>query len=334
MIFITGATGLVGSHLLLNLLNENPESKITALYRSAHKKEKICTWLLYKNSQLNIKNIIWEEADITDIPRLETIIKQANHVYHCAAIVDFDPKNRDLLNKINIEGTANVVNLSLRYNIKKLCYVSSVASLGDANQDGWIDENCEWNPEKFNGYYAISKNGGEIEVWRGINEGLNAVIVNPGVIIGDGLFDGGSTEIFNQINKGFPFYTKGTTGFISVTDVVQCMIKLMQTNINAQRFILVETNPTFQEVLSKVALSINKKQPHIYASKFITSIAWRMDALLSMLFFKKRQITKDTASASHTITLYNNAKIKQAINYQFTPILNYIQTVGIEYLKK
>lgn len=333
MILITGATGLVGSHLLLKLLSENSRTIITALYRSENKKQKIIDWLLYKNKDLVVTNIIWKQADITDIPTLESIFKNIDHVYHCASKVSFDPKQRDLLNKINIEGTANVVNLCLHYNIKKLCHVSSIASLGDAKNSQAIDENCEWNPEKYNGDYAISKNGGEIEVWRGIYEGLNAIIVNPGVIIGDGLWDGGSADLFNQVNHGFPFYTKGTTGFISVVDVASCLIKLMKSEYSAQRYILVESNPTYQEILNSVAQSIRKKKPHIQATKFMTNLAWRCDALFCLLTSKKRTLTKDTALASHSISIYNNTKIKQAIDHDFIPVLEYIDTVGIEYLK-
>lgn len=333
MILITGATGLVGSHLILNLLTKNSNLKITALYRSDVKKQRIENWLLTQNKNLAINNINWAKADITSIPELEKTFYNINFVYHCAAIVDFDPSQQTLLNKVNIEGTANVVNLALTFGVKKLCYVSSIASLGETKLNKYIDETCEWNPEKYNGDYAISKNGGEIEVWRAIYEGLNAVIVNPGVIIGNGLWDGGSAKIYKQVNSGLPFYTKGTSGFIAVTDVVECMTKLMDTNISAQRFILVESSPTFQEVLNAVATGLNKKKPYIYASKFITNIAWRADALLCTLVNKKRTITKDTSISSHSISIYDNNKIKQVINHEFIPILPYIQQMGKEFIK-
>ena len=333
MILITGATGLVGSHLLLYLLTENPDDKITALYRSETKKQKIINWLLYKNKNLNLNNIIWKQIDITDIPELEIAFQEINYVYHCAAIVDFAPKHKDLLNKVNIEGTANIVNLSLTYNIKKLCYVSSIATLSEPKIGHIIDETCEWNPENFNGDYAISKNGGEIEVWRGIYEGLNAVIVNPGVIIGDGLWDSGSADLFNQVNKGLPFYTKGTTGFIAVTDVVKCMAMLMQSKNTAERYILVESCPTFQQVINTIAQSLNKPKPKIYAHNFLLQFAYFLDILVCLFTSKKQQLTKDSIKASQSITIYNNSKIKETLNIEFTPILNYIETVSKEYLK-
>ena len=333
MILITGATGLVGSHLLLNLLEQNSEAKITALYRSESKKQKIITWLLYKNKQLNINTIFWKQTDITDIRALEKVFQNINYVYHCAAIVDFDPKQKQQLNKVNIEGTANVVNLALDFQVKKLCHVSSIASLGDAKDKKYFDETCEWNPEKYNGDYAISKNGSEIEVWRAIHEGLNAVIVNPGIIIGDGLWDGGSARIFSQVQQGLSFYTKGTSGFVAVTDVVQCMIKLMKSNISAERYILVESSPTYQEIINTVAKSINKKQPKIYANKLMTNIAWKVDAMYCLIFRKNRSLTKDAAKSSHTICIYKNEKIKTAINHDFISVMNYIEYVGTEFLK-
>ncbi|UYW01280.1 NAD-dependent epimerase/dehydratase family protein [Flavobacterium agricola] len=332
MILITGATGLVGSHLLLHLLTNNPNLAVKALYQSATKQQQIVAWLQYKNNTINVDNVQWIQANILDIPALEAAFANVNYVYHCAAIVDFDPKQKDKLNKVNIEGTANVVNLALYYNIKKLCYVSSIATLGDPKPGETIDEQCEWNPDQYNGDYAISKNGGETEVWRAMYEGLPAVIVNPGVILGDGLWQGGSAEIFNQVNKGFPFYTKGTTGFVAVTDVVTCMVALLNSDIEKERFILVESSPSFQEILNNIAQAIHKKKPTIYATKFMTNIAWRADALVSLLTGKKRTLTKDAANASHSISTYNASKVKETLNYQFTPIKKYIQSIGTEYV--
>jgi len=334
MILITGATGLVGSHLILNLLSSNASLEITALYRSENKKKEIEKWLHYKNPNLNIAKINWLQANVNDIPALENAFINVEYVYHCAALVDFDPKEKQTLNKINIEGTANVVNLALQHNVKKLCHVSSIASLGESKTGNTLNEQCDWNPDAYNGDYAISKNGGEMEVWRAIYEGLPAVIVNPGVIIGDGLWQGGSAEIFNQINRGLLFYTKGTTGFVSVTDVVQCMIKLMQSPITAERFVLVESSPSYEQVFSAVAQAINKKKPSVYASKLMTNVAWRLDAVWSWLTAKKRTLTKDAAISSHSISEYENTKIKNTISHEFIPILEYIALVGTEYVKQ
>lgn len=334
MILVTGATGLVGAHLLHQLLLRNPNQKIKAIYRTEQKINEVNQWLLSKNKNFSSNQIIWEKACINNIPELENAFNNITHVYHCAAVVNFETNNTATLNKINIEGTANMVNLALHHNITKFCYVSSIATLGDANKDGIINEDCDWNPEKNNGDYAISKNGGEIEVWRAIAEGLNAVIVNPGVILGDGFWHNGSGELFTKIYNGFPFYTKGTTGFIAVTDVVLCMIKLMDSDINSQRFVLTESSPTFESVFKNIAKGLNKPEPKFYVSPIITSIFWRIDSFISLLTGKKRTLTKFTAKAAHSTTIYSNNKIKQAIQHQFIPINQYITQIAPLYKTK
>lgn len=334
MILVTGATGMVGAHLLLFLLKNYPDSQIKALYRKEEKKEYVNQWIISKHPEANLAKIIWYKADILDIPNLTIAFNSITHIYHCAGYISFNPKDINLLNKTNIEGTANIVNLALHFKIKKLVHVSSIATLGDPNSSGIISEESFWNPEKYNGDYAISKNGGEIEVWRAINEGLNAVIVNPGVILGDGFWDTGSGEMFKQIQKGFSFYTKGSTGFVAVTDVVNIMVMLMESNLSNQRYILVDKAYSYQEILNLIAQNLEKQNPKFYVPKFITQIAWRVNSLLYTIFKSKIIISKYTAVSAHSISIYSNEKIIKDLGYTFKNVSNYINEISQLYKKK
>ena len=183
MVLITGATGLVGSHLALHLLENN--ERIRAIYRTKTSIEKTKSLFKLYGKESLFEQIEWIEADINDIPSLEIAFKGVEYVYHCAALISFDPKDEKKLRKINIEGTANIVNFCLAFNVKKLCHVSSIAALGDLMEhETLITEETIWNPEKHHSDYAISKYGAEMEIWRGLQEGLPVVIINPGVILG------------------------------------------------------------------------------------------------------------------------------------------------------
>ena len=331
MVLVTGATGLVGSHLLISLLQENDSVK--ALYRNSKHIEKVKNVFAYKN-QLNLfDKINWIEGDITDIPSLNSAFENISTVYHCAALISFDPKDEEKLRKVNIEGTANVVNCCIDFGVKKLCHVSSIAALGDTKEgETTITEETDWNPEKLHGDYAISKYGAEMEVWRGFQEGLEVVIVNPGVIFGYGFPKQGSSVVFNSVKKGLSLYTKGTTGIVTVEDVVQCMILLMKKEINGQQYTLVAENPTIETVLNTIADDLGVKKPSIYANKTLIQIAWRMDWFLSKILGKKRSFTKAIANASHSTNIYDNSKIVTELNYSFLDMKSYLTTLSKEYL--
>lgn len=330
MILVTGATGLVGSHLLISLLQEN--NSVKALYRNSKKIDAVKQVFIYKNQLHLFDKIIWIEGDINDIPSLNSAFENISSVYHCAALISFDPKDEEKLRKINIEGTANIVNCCIDFGVKKLCHVSSIAALGDTKEgETTITEETDWNPEKLHGDYAISKHGAEMEVWRGFQEGLEVVIVNPGVIFGYGFPEQGSSVIFKSVKKGLSFYTKGKTGIIAVEDVVNCMMQLMQKNINGQQYTLVAENPTLETILFTIADGLKVKRPSIYANKSLTRIAWRLDWFLSKITRKKRTFTRATSKSSHSVDIYDNSKIINELNYSFVPMESYLLTLSEAY---
>lgn len=326
MILVTGGTGLVGAHLLLHLTEF--EEKVSAIYRNASKIELTKKLFSEANKSSFFDKIVWIEADILDIPSLEKAFVGVDFVYHCAALITFDPNDEDKLRKTNIEGTANIVNLCIDFKVNKLCHVSLIAALGDLKEhDKEITEETEWNPEVFHSDYAISKHGAEMEVWRGFQEGLDVVIVNPGVIFGSMIWKDGSGAFFTKIKKGFPFYSKGSTGYIGVNDVVKTMVLLMKSDISGERFALISENISFDKIIFTIADKLKVKKPSFEAKPWMTSLAWRIDAVLSFIFRKKRKISKFSANSLHAQETISNSKIKNALNYNFQSIDNVLDEI-------
>ena len=326
MVLVTGGTGLVGAHLLLHLV-ENGED-VRAIYRNAASVKKTKDLFLLYNKKSLFEKIEWVQADIIDVPSLEIAFENIDYVYHCAALISFDPNDEAVIRKTNIEGTANIVNFCIDKSIKKLCFVSSIAALGDLKEhEKIINEETEWNPEKAHSDYAISKYGAEIEIWRGQQEGLNAVIVNPGVIIGPGFKEQGSGKLFKNVKNGMPFYTKGNTGFIAVTDVVKIMFDLVKSEIKNERFILIAENVAFQDIFNAITKASKIKAPSIYLSPFMMGVLWRIDWLFSTIFRKKRNLDRTTAKASFSKYLYSNQKIKSTLGIEFVAINQYVKEI-------
>jgi dihydroflavonol-4-reductase len=327
MVLVTGGTGLVGAHLLLHLI-ENGET-VRAIYRNSESIQKTKKlFSLYKKEVL-FEKINWIQADIIDVPSLEMAFENVEYVYHCAALISFDPKDEDLLRKTNIEGTANMVNFCIAKNVKKICFVSSISALGDLKEnEKIISEEAEWNPEKPHSDYAISKYGAEMEIWRGQQEGLETVIVNPGVILGPGFWDQGSGLLFKKTANGLSFYTKGVTGFIAIPDVVRIMVELMKNNHSNDRFTLVAENIAFQDLLNSIADSLKTKRPAKHAGPFLVTLAYKIDWFLSNILGQKRKLDRSTAKASYTKNHYSNEKIKTALQTEFLDIHQYIKDIS------
>lgn len=330
MILITGGTGLVGAHLLLHLAEGG--RALRALYRGEGSIAKTKNLFTYYNRLPLFERIEWVQGDVTDVPSIEIAFAGIDHVYHCAALVSFDSKDEEQLRKTNIEGTANMVNLSLAHSVKKFCYVSSIAALGDLRQgETVITEETEWNPEKTHSDYALTKHGGEMEVWRAYQEGLDVVIVNPGVIFGYGFWDNGSGGVLKNIKNGMYFYTKGLTGIVAIGDVIKIMTVLMDGPITGERFILVARNMDFETMLNILSQSMKKQHPFIHASPIMTGVAWRIDWFLSKLLLRKRLFTKAIARASHSREVYDNKKIVNALNYKFADMQPYLKKLAEDY---
>ena len=316
MILVTGGTGLVGYHLLLQLSQE--KEAIRAIYRSEKKLQHVKNLFSNEGKLAEFEKIDWIKADILDIPALEIAFSDVSYVYHCAALVSFNPKDEDKLYQNNIVGTANVVNISLSKNIKKLAYVSSISALGNGTEHNLvIDEETERNNEAIRSDYSISKFGAEMEVWRGFREGLEVVIVNPGVIFGNGFPKEGSNLFIQNIKKGQLFYTLGKLGIVAVEDVVKAMTTLMKSSISGERFILVGEDTTYKELFDRIAANLQAKKPKYLVKKWQVRIARVLEFIFATLFFRKRMLTKATINSLYNLEIHDTSKIRNAIDFKF-----------------
>ncbi|SDW16267.1 Nucleoside-diphosphate-sugar epimerase [Lutibacter oricola] len=333
MILVTGGTGLVGSHLLYQLSLEN--EPIRAIKRKNSDVAGVKRVFSYYTSNFEalFNKIKWIEADITDISTLNNAFKNVTKVYHSAALISFNPRDYRAMRKINIHGTSNIVNFCISKNVEKLCFVSSIATIEKSVNKKLITELDEWSFEKNNYGYAITKYGAEMEVWRASQEGIPVVIVNPGVILGAGLWKNGPGAIFDKVYKGLKFYSEGVTAFVSVEDVVKAMTKLMQSPIKNERYILVSENISFKDVFFKIADNFNKKRPTFKTSKLMSEILWRLESVKTFIFNKQPILTKHSAKSIHNKHYYSSEKIKKDLNFTFEPIENCIKRVCKLYLK-
>jgi nucleoside-diphosphate-sugar epimerase len=334
MILVTGGTGLVGSHLLYQLALKNKQ--IVAIHRKTSNLDyvkKVFTYFCNETEALLLFNKIqWIEATINDIPALDKAFENIDYVYHCAAVVSFDSKDYHLMRKVNIEGTANVINLSLSHKVKKLVHISSIATIEKKEGSDQINEDNEWDSEKNNYGYAISKFGAEMEVWRGGQEGLNIAIVNPGVIFGSGFWQLGPNALLDKIYKGFKFYTKGITGFVTASDVAKVMVLLMNSSITNERFIVVNENKSFKDLMQLFAKNLAVKAPKTYAKPWLTEIVWRIESIKSKLLRKPALISKHSSRVSHCKYFYNSEKLKTILNFEFANFEQEIETICKNYL--
>jgi nucleoside-diphosphate-sugar epimerase len=304
MILVTGASGLLGAELTAQLLEQG--KKVKAIY---HKRPVAVP---------AHPNLMVVQCDILDVIGLQELMQDVEEVYHCAGLVSFTPGNAQMLFKVNVEGTANIVNASLDAGVKKLLHVSSVAALGRIRDNEIITESMQWTEETSNSRYGQTKYLGELEVWRGIAEGLPAVIVNPSIIIGAGDWNDGSTGIFKSVYDEFPWYSEGVTGFIDVRDVGKAMIQLMDSNIHSERFILSAENASYKDVFHLIAAGFKKRPAYKKVTPFLAGFVWRLAAIKSRFTGKAALVTKETAKTALTKVFFDNSKLKK-----FLPSFSY-----------
>jgi len=322
MIFITGASGLLGSSLIETLF-ENHTGPAPLQIRALYRKQIPAIQFADK--------IEWIEGDVLDVVVLEEAMKGVEQVYHCAAIVSFDPKQKQRMHATNVEGTANVVNACIDAGIKKLLFVSSVAALGRIRENGPINESMNWSEATSNSEYGKTKYLAEMEVWRGIGEGLDAVIVNPVIILGNGDWNGGSSGIFKSVYNRFPWYTNGVSGFVDVKDVSRSMLELMKSSITAQRFIISGHNAPYQTIFNLIADAFKVPRPYKRVTPVLAAIVWRLEAVKALFTGKSPLLTKETTLTAQAIVNFDNSKLLKSLpDFSYTPLEQTINRVAQE----
>ena len=310
-ILVTGGSGLVGNELITQLLDAGERVTVIQHASSIH---------------ISHPNLSILQCDILDVLLLEEIMQDITHVYHAAALVSYSPKDKKQLLKINVEGTANVVNACINNHVQKLVHVSSVAALGRIRNGEQVSEKMNWTEETSNSIYGKSKYYGELEVWRGAAEGLQVVIVNPSLIFGGTNWESGSSAIFKKAYEEFPWYTNGVTGIVDVRDVARAMIALMKSDITSERFILNGENLSYKDIFTTIANGFDKKPPSKKVTPFLAEIVWRMEAIKSRITNKKSLLTKETARTAQAKVYFDNQKILKALpQFHFTNIKDTIE---------
>ncbi|MFW5707711.1 MAG: NAD-dependent epimerase/dehydratase family protein [Bacteroidota bacterium] len=321
MILLTGGTGLVGSHLLYELTSQG--RKVRAIRRKESNMDilgMLFQWYNPQNYTRQLELIEWIDGDLSDIFSLRDALKGVEQVFHCAAVVSFVPSERPVMLKINIEGTANMVNACLMEGVKRFCHCSSIAAVGRPDKGTWVDESLIWKTSRKNSYYSISKFGSEREVWRGSEEGLDVVIVNPSVIIGPGDPNRSSARLFTTVKNGLRFYSSGATGFVDVRDVAWAMKELTDRNIVNERYILNSENMSYQKLFEIIARHAGVKPPFFRAGRVLSEVAWRMEKLRSVVTGSNPLITRETARSANSFFRFSNEKVKKDLQMTFRTI--------------
>ena len=298
MILVTGATGFVGRNLIMSLSKKR--DNLIGQFRREKKLEETRLFFISKNKEEVFDRIIWRKADITNFSEVQSLFDDVIQVYHCAAYVSMAFYKTSYLNLVNITGTTYIVDNSIKKKIKKLCFISSIAAIGEGTKEE-ITEDTQWNPEVDKTPYSYSKYGSEMEVWRASQEGVPVVILNPGIIIGN------DSQIQKIIKNKFNFYTSGVSGFVTVEDVVKAAIGLMQEKIKNERFILVSENISFKDFVNY--FSKKNKNYSIRIPKSILYLTWFIESFLSHLRIKNKFLTKALINNLYSKNYYNGNKI-------------------------
>ena len=311
MVLVTGGTGFLGSYIIKELIEKG------YLVRAIRRNNNLPSYI----SNEILSRAEWIEGNVLDVVALQDAMENIDTVIHSAGVVSFVKRDRKRMYQVNVEGTANVVNMALEKNVKKLIHISSVAALGRKDNGTHVNEEKKWEENKMNTHYAKSKRNAELEVWRGISEGLNAVILNPSTVIGYGNWNTGSCAIFKNIYKEFPWYSPGINGFVDVEDVARLTIQLIESNIDSERFIINGDTWSFKKLQDFIADSFGKKKPTKDAGPFLMGIAWRLERLKSIITRKDPLLTKESARVAQSQTYFENDKILKIFpGFSFTPL--------------
>jgi len=337
MILVTGGTGFIGSHLLYHLVDSGKRVKALKRPSSSTKlTEKIFSY--YSTDAVSkLKMIEWVDGDLKDYYSLTDALSDVDYVYHTAAVVSFHASDKNEILQSNIGGTANLVNACLEMKVNKLLFISSIGALGRANAEGTVDEETHFQTSNKNSFYSTTKYEAEKEVWRGISEGLDAVIVNPAIVVGPGNWDRGSSQVFQIMWNGLKFYSTGMNGFIDVNDVAKAMIILMAGDFSGERYILSTENISYKQFFEWMAEALDLPLPKYKAGTFLSSLGWRVLKIKGWLTGERSGITKETAITANQVYKYTNEKLLKETNIQFIPVKQSIENTArlfLEDLKK
>ncbi len=310
-VFLTGGSGFLGAYIIQALVQKG--YRVKALTRGKQ--------LPFFIDPAAGAGVEWVEGDLFDPLTLEEAMSGVDAVIHAAAKVSFHSADRDELYKVNVEGTANMVNAAINAGVTRFVYISSVAAVGRSNTGEEVNEDTKWDPERKTTHYAKSKFKAELEVWRGMAEGLNTVILNPSTIVGFGDWYQSSCAIFRNVYNEFPWYTNGINGFVDVEDVAVAALQLMESSISGERFIVSGENWPYRRLFDAIADGFGKKRPAKLATPTLGAIAWRIEKFKSFFTGNRPLLTRESARVAHSTTHFNTGKLRSALpELRFTPL--------------
>lgn len=322
-ILVTGGSGLLGSYLIESLNARGLH--VRALHRSIPPKLRLT----------NPAAVEWVYGEVLDVISIDEAMEGITEVYHCAAVVSFHPKRLREMHRINVDGTANIINACIRHGVRKLVHVSSVSALGRKRDGQTIREDAKWDEASNGSAYGRTKFLAEMEVQRGIGEGLNAVMVNPSIILGVGDWNKGSSAMFRNAFREFPWYTQGGTGLVDAQDVAEVMIRLMDSDISGERFIVSAENWPYRRIFTEMANGFGKRPPHMHAKPWMGELVWRWEALKSRFTGEEPLLTRETADTARVQIAYDHGKLLKALpGFSFRPLSESIAGYCREYLVK
>ncbi|MGV3658344.1 MAG: NAD-dependent epimerase/dehydratase family protein [Chitinophagaceae bacterium] len=324
MVLVTGGTGFLGAYIIKSLVAKG--LPVRAIRRTPKTPFFIpeCNW----------QKVEWVEGDVLDVVSLQDAMEGVQGVIHSAAVVSFHSADRQLLNQVNIDGTANVVNAAIDAGVQRFIHVSSVAALGRSTKSETVNEERSWQQGKSHTHYAQSKHGAELEVWRGFAEGLRGAIINPSTILGFGNWHESSSALFKNVYRGFPWYSEGVNGFVGVEDAAEAAMQLLQSDIHGKRFIVNAENWRFQDLFNAIADGFGVKRPYRKATPFLGELAWRAEALKALLKGEKPLLTRQSARVAHSRTQFDNSALLKALpQFSYTPLQQVIDAACRQYLQ-
>lgn len=335
MNLVTGATGLLGSHVLIELVKR--KQPVRAAYRNPEKIAAVKLLFEYyfkADAAEKWAYIEWKPADLLDIDDLKQLVSGATNIYHCAALVSFFKADFETCIKQNRYVTADLVDLALQFGVSHFCHVSSTAAIG--GKSALIDENAKWEEGGMHSGYGISKRMAEKEVWRGIEEGLQAVIVNPCVILGPAAPGSPSLQMLETARKGLLFYTSGANAVVDARDVAWSMVELVSQKITSQRFLVVGPHQSFKELFTAFAKQLGRGAPRIPAPRFLTMLVAAFHELWCHISGKRAGLTIETARSSHEVLKYSRNKIEKQLSFEYTPLQATLENMlaGQTYIEK
>ena len=323
-IFVTGGTGLIGSYILRTLIKSGYKN-ISCLRRPG--------------SEMNLvepiaTQINWIDSTLSDTEILYDHLQSVDRIIHAAAIISFYSKDWKLMYKTNVEGTANLVNAALAASrIKKFVFVSSIAALGRRQNNQTINENSSWEENRLNTQYAITKYLAELEIWRGSEEGLPVVILNPSIVLGSGFWEEGSISIIKNIFDGLKYYPRGATGFVDVRDVAKAVEIVLRNDIVKERFIISCANKSFQEIFQQIAYHLHKNPPKTAVSPLMEKVIPWVSYFTTLFAKKDKIITRESIRNTSNNYIYLNEKSIQRLDMTYRPIETTIAETCTQFLE-